>query len=67
MTYIELDQSKSGTVSKIDNESEVGFFSAPNTAQHVVDVARGAAKGDLQGVFGDLNKKWADGISTVGG
>ena len=67
VTYIELDQSKAGVVSKIDNQSEVGFFSAPNTTQHLVDVARGAAKGDLQGVFGDLNKKWAEGISTVGG
>ena len=67
VTYIELSQAKSGTVSKIDNESEVGFFSAPSTAQRVVDVARGAAKGDLEGIFGDLNKKWADGISTVGG
>jgi raffinose/stachyose/melibiose transport system substrate-binding protein len=67
VTYIELDQSKSGTVSKIDNESEVGFFSSPNTAQHLVDVARGAAKGDVDGVLGDLDKKWADGISTVGG
>ncbi len=64
--YIELDQSEAGVVSKVDNESEVGFFSSPNTAQHLVDVARGAAGGSLLGVLDDLNKKWADAISVVG-
>lgn len=66
VTYIELDQSKAGTVTKIDNESEVGFFSSPNSAQHLVDVARGAAGGSLDGIFSDLNKKWSEGIGTVG-
>ena len=67
VTYIELTQDKAGTVTKIDNESEVGFFSSPNTAQHIVDVARGAAGGSLASVLAGLNKKWAAGISTVGG
>ena len=67
VTYIQLDQSEAGTVSKIDNESEVGFFSSPNTTQHLVDVARGAAGGNLKAIFSDLNKRWADGIGTVGG
>lgn len=67
VTYIQLDQTKAGVVSKIDNESEVGFFSSPNTTQHLVDVARGASGGSLTSVFSDLNKRWADGISTVGG
>jgi raffinose/stachyose/melibiose transport system substrate-binding protein len=66
VTYIELAQSKAGTVTQIDNESEVGFFSAPNTAQQLVDVARGAAGGSLDSVLTGLNKKWAAGISTVG-
>lgn len=64
--YISLNQAKSGTVSQIDNTSEVGFFSGPTAAQEVIDVGRGAAKGDLNSVFGDLNKKWADGIDQVG-
>ncbi|MGI8879006.1 MAG: ABC transporter substrate-binding protein [Jatrophihabitans sp.] len=67
VTYIELSQAKAGVVSKIDNESEVGAFSSPNTTQHLVDVARGAAGGNLDSIFKDLNKKWADGIDTVGG
>jgi raffinose/stachyose/melibiose transport system substrate-binding protein len=67
VTYIELAQNKAGTVTKIDNESEVGFFSAPSTAQQVVDVARGVARGTMDSLFNGLNKKWADGISTVGG
>ena len=66
VTYIELAQNKAGLVSKIDNESEVGFFSSPNSAQQVVDVGRGAASGTLDGIFKDLNSKWADGISSVG-
>jgi raffinose/stachyose/melibiose transport system substrate-binding protein len=67
VTYIELQQTKAGTVSKIDNESEVGFFSSPNTAQHIVDVARGAAGGNLTGILNGLNKEWAAGIASVGG
>ena len=64
--YISLNQAKSATVSQIDNTSEVGFFSGPTAAQQVIDVGRGAAKGDLNSVFADLNKKWADGIDQVG-
>ncbi|MGI8414982.1 MAG: ABC transporter substrate-binding protein, partial [Nakamurella sp.] len=66
VSYIELNQSKAGVVTKIDNESEVGFFSSPNTTQQIVDVARGAASGSLDSIFSGLNKKWADGISSVG-
>ena len=67
VTYIELAQNKAGTVTKIDNESEVGFFSSPNSAQKLVDIGRGAAPGTLDSVFKDLNSKWADAVSTVGG
>ena len=67
VNYIELAQNKAGTVTKIDNESEVGFFSSPNSAQKLVDIGRGAAPGTLDSVFKDLNSKWADAVSTVGG
>ena len=66
INYITLNQEKAGLVSKIDNESEVGFFSSPNTARQLVDVARGAAPGNEQSVFAGLNKKWADAIAQVG-
>ena len=66
INYITLNQQQSGTVSKIDNESEVGFYSSPNSARQLVDVGRGAAPGDEQSVLSGLNKKWADGISNVG-
>ena len=66
VTYITLNQEQAGTVSKIDNESEVGFYSSPNSARRLVDVARGAASGTEQSVLDDLNKKWADGIANVG-
>ena len=32
----------------------------PDYRQKIVDIARGAAKGDLNGIFADLNKKWTD-------
>jgi len=32
----------------------------------IVDIARGAAPGDLNSAFSDLNKKWAQGIATAG-
>lgn len=66
INYITLNQENAGTVSKIDNESEVGFYSSPNSARKLVDVARGAAPGDEQSVFAELNKKWADAIANVG-
>ena len=66
VTYIELNQEQAGLVSKIDNQSEVGFLSSPNSAQQLVDVARGAADGDMNSVFAGWNSKWADGISSVG-
>ncbi len=66
VTYIELSQQQAGLVTKIDNSSEVGFMSAPSSAQQLVDVARGAAGGDLNSVFAGWNQKWADGIANAG-
>ena len=66
VSYIELNQDKAGTVSQIDNTSEIGFFSSGITGQRLIDVGRGAAKGSLDEVLTDLNKRWADGIDQVG-
>jgi ABC-type glycerol-3-phosphate transport system substrate-binding protein len=65
VSYIELKQDKAADVDNVDNASEVGL-NVPGYRQHLVDVARGAAGGDKASVFSDLNKKWAEGISTAG-
>jgi hypothetical protein len=31
-----------------------------------VDIARGAADGDKESYFDDLNKRWADSLANVG-
>lgn len=63
--YIELTQDQAAMVDKIDNAAEIGL-AKPDYRQKIVDVARGAAAGDLNSTFADLNKKWAQGISTAG-
>ena len=63
--FIELSQDKNALVSKIDNQSEIGL-NKPDYRQHIVDLARGAGSGSLDGYFAALNKKWADAIKTVG-
>lgn len=63
--FIQLSQANNGQISKIDNESEIGL-NKPEYRQRIVDLARGAAKGTLEEYFGQLNKKWAAAIKTVG-
>ncbi|MEU3495719.1 extracellular solute-binding protein [Kitasatospora cineracea] len=63
--FIQLSQAKSAEVSKIDNQSEIGL-NKPDYRQHIVDLARGAGSGSLDGYFAELNKKWAAAIKTVG-
>jgi ABC-type glycerol-3-phosphate transport system substrate-binding protein len=61
----ELSQADSGKVTTIDNAAEVGL-TKPEYRQHLVDIARGAAKGDLNGDFGALAKKWAEAVALGG-
>ncbi|KQV13299.1 MULTISPECIES: ABC transporter substrate-binding protein [unclassified Kitasatospora] len=63
--FIQLSQTKNADVSKIDNQSEIGL-NKPDYRQHIVDLARGAGSGSLDGYFAELNKKWATAIKTVG-
>jgi raffinose/stachyose/melibiose transport system substrate-binding protein len=63
--FTELTQEKNALVSKIDNESEVGL-NKPDYRQHIVDLARGAAGGNLDAYFAELNQKWANGIKSAG-
>ncbi|WP_328917611.1 MULTISPECIES: ABC transporter substrate-binding protein [unclassified Streptomyces] len=62
---VEVSQAKNAEVNNIDNQSEVGL-TKPDYRQHLIDVARGAAGGDLDGVFTSLSKKWAEAQKTAG-
>ncbi|GAA2374365.1 ABC transporter substrate-binding protein [Catellatospora methionotrophica] len=63
--FIDLSQADSAKVSQIDNLSEVGI-SKPEYRQHLIDVARGAGKGDLNTIFADLAKKWSEAAKNLG-
>lgn len=63
--FVELTQDKAVQVANIDNASEVGL-QKPDYRQHLVDLARGAAKGGLDDAFADLDKRWSDGIRQAG-
>ncbi|MBO2446323.1 carbohydrate ABC transporter substrate-binding protein [Actinomadura barringtoniae] len=64
--FIQLSYAKNTQVNDIDKASEVGL-NAQDYPQRIVDVARGAAKGNLQDVFKDLNGKWSEAQGTIGG
>ena len=53
-------------VNKIDKASEIGI-TAQGYRQKLVDVARGAADGDMGSYFGELNGKWAEAQQALGG
>ena len=63
--FIQLGNAKTAQVDEIDKASEIGL-NAQDYPQHLVDVARGAAAGDLTSVFNDLNGKWSKAKGTVG-
>ncbi|MFF5229106.1 ABC transporter substrate-binding protein [Dactylosporangium sp. NPDC000521] len=62
--FIELSQAGSAKLTKVDNASEVGI-SKPDYRQKLVDTARGAAPGDLKGVFADLTKRWTEAAKNL--
>ncbi|MFE1356774.1 extracellular solute-binding protein, partial [Kitasatospora phosalacinea] len=59
-------QEKSATVKKIDKGAEINL-DAPDYRQKLVDIARGAAPGDRDSYFAELNKKWSQAQKTVNG
>jgi raffinose/stachyose/melibiose transport system substrate-binding protein len=65
VSFVELSQAKTALVNKIDNASEVGL-SKPDYRQHLVDIARGAAPGDLDSYLAGLAKKWSDAAKLAG-
>lgn len=62
---IELDDAQGARVKQIDNQSEIGIY-APEYRQNLVDLARGAKKGDLDDFFADLSKRWTETQATLG-
>ncbi|MEU1339959.1 ABC transporter substrate-binding protein [Streptomyces sp. NPDC090075] len=62
---IELDDTAGARVKLIDSESEVGIY-APDYRQRLVDLARGARGGTLDGFLDDLGKKWTAAEKTAG-
>ncbi|GAA1558810.1 extracellular solute-binding protein [Actinomadura kijaniata] len=64
--FVRISYAKYTQVLDIDKASEIGL-NKPEYRQRIVDVARGAAPGDLNGVFKDLNGRWSEAQGTVGG
>jgi raffinose/stachyose/melibiose transport system substrate-binding protein len=63
--YIELDKAKKPTLdSDIFNKAQIDLFGMLYR-QKLVDIARGAAPGDMKSYFADLNKQWADALASV--
>ncbi|WP_405014723.1 ABC transporter substrate-binding protein [Kitasatospora sp. NBC_01539] len=54
---VTLSEEKTALVNTIDNAAEIGL-QKPDYRQHLIDVARGAASGDLASEFAALSKKW---------
>ncbi len=65
--YIELAPAPAGSESlenDIANTAEIDLF-GPIYRQQLVDIARGAADGDKQSFFEQLNQRWADARAQV--
>jgi ABC-type glycerol-3-phosphate transport system substrate-binding protein len=65
VSYVELSQADAVKVTAIDNASEIGLTKA-DYRQKLIDIARGASKGDLPAYLAELNKKWTAAAKTVG-
>ena len=50
----------------IDKQAEIGLYDAI-FPQRIVDAARGASKETLDAIFADLNKRWSDAKTKLGG
>ncbi|MGW6904446.1 ABC transporter substrate-binding protein [Streptomyces sp. NPDC054940] len=62
---LDLDDSKGAEVKSIDNQSEIGIYK-PDYRQDLVDLARGATKGDLDDFLNDLGEKWTETQKSLG-
>ncbi|WP_221349573.1 ABC transporter substrate-binding protein [Streptomyces beigongshangae] len=66
VTLIPQHQENVADVHAIDKASEIGI-TVQDYRQKLVDVARGAADGDMDSYFEELNGKWSEAQQTLGG
>ncbi|MFC8455014.1 ABC transporter substrate-binding protein [Kitasatospora sp. NPDC057223] len=59
-------QDKASVVSRIDKGAQIGL-DTPDYRRRLVDIARGAAPGDQDSYFAELNRKWARSQQKPGG
>jgi ABC-type glycerol-3-phosphate transport system substrate-binding protein len=62
---VERSEAETGRVNAIDNAAEIGL-AKPDYRQQLVDLARGARKGDADAFFADLDKRWNEAAATAG-
>lgn len=62
---LDLDDTKGAEVKSIDNQSEIGIYK-PDYRQDLVDLARGATKGDLDDFLNGLGEKWTETQRSLG-
>ncbi|MEU1040958.1 ABC transporter substrate-binding protein [Streptomyces sp. NPDC005551] len=65
VTFLERSEAGTGDVNTIDNAAEIGL-NKPDYRQKLVDLARGAQKGDLDDFFADLDKRWNEAAEAAG-
>ncbi|WP_413755332.1 ABC transporter substrate-binding protein [Streptomyces sp. MMBL 11-3] len=66
VTLIPQHQKNVTEVNAVDKASEIGI-TVQDYRQKLVDVARGAADGDMDSYFDELNGKWSEAQQTLGG
>lgn len=57
---------KEGLINEIADDSQIDLY-GPIYRQKLVDIARGAADGDKESYFAELNERWAASIANVAG
>jgi ABC-type glycerol-3-phosphate transport system substrate-binding protein len=62
---VERSEAKTAEVNAIDNASEIGL-NKQDYRQKLVDIARGAQDGSLEGYFEELDKRWAEARQVAG-
>ncbi|MFI8190086.1 ABC transporter substrate-binding protein [Streptomyces sp. NPDC085946] len=62
---LDLDDTRGAEVKSIDNRSEIGIYK-PDYRQELVDLARGARKGGLDGFLDGLGKRWNETRADLG-
>ncbi|MFF8386046.1 ABC transporter substrate-binding protein [Streptomyces kanasensis] len=62
---VERSEAETGEVNTIDKAAEIGL-DKPDYRRQLVDIARGAQKGDARSFFADLDKRWNEAAKTAG-